>query len=421
VSAAQGVTVVRAPDLFNRVEHDERVEQFELARAQDLVPYFRELESEPGPVVRMEGAERVMLGSNNYCSLTEDPRVKRAAHDAVDRYGTGLTGSRFMNGSIPLHSELEHEIAEWMDAEAVVVYTAGYLANVGCLSTLLTPRDTVVADVADHASVLEGVSSSHAKLRPVRHARMDRLEDTLRRATSDGGGVLVVVDGVFSMEGDVCDLERVLELCRTYGARLLVDEAHGLGVLGERGQGACEHFGIERDVDLRMGTFSKTLASCGGFIAGPRAVVDYLRVHSRAFIFTAASVPAALGAALAAVKICRSDEGRELFARVRSNAAYLQRGLEDIGYRVIGPTRLPGREPITSAIVPVVIGDDWDAVRLWRALYDAGVYTNAAVFPAVDRGSALLRSSVMASHERDHLDRALELFERVGRSEGVLG
>jgi 8-amino-7-oxononanoate synthase len=233
----------------------------------------------------------------------------------------------------------------------------------------------------------------------------------LDRAAQDGGGVLVVVDGVFSMEGDVADLPRIVELCKAHGARLMVDEAHAAGVLGARGAGTSEHFGVESDVDLRMGTFSKSLASCGGFIAGPHEVIDFLRVSSRAFLFTAAAVPAAVGAALAALRIIRSDEGPALFARVLDNARYLREGLRGLGFEVhdVGPPA----PAVATPIVPVVVGDDWKAVLLWRALYDAGVYVNVALHPAVPPAGALLRTSVMATHERATLDRALEAFAAV--------
>jgi len=406
------MTTPAATDLFAKARGHERLEQLAAAREHDLLPYFRLLEGEAGPVVMMEGRERIMLGSNNYLGLTRDPRVKRAAADALERYGTALTGSRLLNGTVPLHSELEREISEWMGTEEALVFTTGYQANVGCLSTLLEPGDTVICDSGDHASILDGVAMSRARVRPFRHNRLDRLETMLERAAGDGGGVLCVVDGVFSMEGDVCDVARVAALCRAHGARLLVDEAHGVGVLGERGAGACEAFGVEEEVDLRMGTFSKSIASCGGFIAGPAEVIDFLRVQARAFLFTAAAVPAAIGAALEAVRICRSGEGRELIARLLENARYLHRGLSELGFEVVEPTAGPSAEPLVTPIVPVVVGDDWRAVLLWKALYDAGVYTNVALYPAVPRGGALLRTSVMATHERGHLDRALAVFER---------
>jgi 8-amino-7-oxononanoate synthase len=405
-----------ATDLFAKARTHERLEQLKAAREQDLLPYFRPLEGPTGPVVQMEGRERLMLGSNNYLGLTGDPRVKEAARQALERFGTGLTGSRFLNGTLSLHLELERELADWMGSEDALVYTAGYLANVGCIGTLLDPGDTVICDSGDHASILDAVSMSRARIRPFRHNRLDKLETMLARSEQDGGGVLVVIDGVFSMEGDLSNLPEVVRLCRDHGARLMVDEAHGVGVLGARGAGACELYGLEDQVDLRMGTFSKSLASCGGFIAGPADVVDFLRIQSRAFMFTASAVPAAVGAALGALRIIRSEEGPELMARVLDNARYLHRGLAELGYQVMQPARLPDGTELVSPIVPILVGDDWRAVLLWRALYDAAVYVNVAIYPAVQRGGALLRTSVMASHGREHLDRALEAFERVGRS-----
>jgi 8-amino-7-oxononanoate synthase len=405
VTTPQGIA---SRDVFAKVRGHERAEQLRAARDADLLPYFRRLESHAGPVVEMEGAQRIMLGSNNYLGLTGDARVMQGARDALERYGTGLTGSRLLNGTIDLHLELERELAEWMGTEDAIVFTTGHQANVGTLGTILAPGDTVIADSADHASILDGCLLSRAKLRPFRHGRLDKLEKMLNRSDADGGGVLVVVDGVFSMEGDVADLPRIVELCKAHGARLMVDEAHAAGVLGARGAGASELLGVEADVDLRMGTFSKSLASCGGFIAGTHEVIDFLRISSRAFLFTAAAVPAAVGAALAALQIVRSDEGPALFARVLENALYLRDGLRDLGFEV-----LDDGSGLTTPIVPVVVGDDWKAVLLWRALYDAGVYVNVALHPAVPPAGALLRTSVMATHDKATLDRALDAFATV--------
>jgi 8-amino-7-oxononanoate synthase len=402
--------IARAPvDVFERARAHERKEQLEAAKEADLLPYFRLIESEAGPVVRMEGREVIMLGSNNYLGLTGDPRVKAAARDALERYGTALTGSRFLNGTIPLHTELEREIADWMETEDALVFTTGYQANLGTIGTLLAPGDTVICDSGDHASILDGCRLSGAKLRPFRHNQMHKLERMLERAIGDGGGVLVVVDGVFSMEGDLCPIPDVLERTERYGARLMVDEAHAVGVLGARGAGSCELFGIEDRVDLRMGTFSKSLASCGGYIAGPADVIEYLKIAARPFMFTAAAVPAAVGAALEAVRICRS-EGGPLFTRLLDNADYLRRGFAELGLRVVDPGRLPDGSAATTPVVPVVVGEDWQAVLLWKALFDAGVYTNVALHPAVPPGGALLRTSLMATHEREQLDHALEIF-----------
>jgi 8-amino-7-oxononanoate synthase len=397
-----------AIDVFAKVRGHERSEQLRAARDADVLPYFRRLEGPAGPIVEMEGAERIMLGSNNYLGLTGDARVIAAAHDAIDRYGSGLTGSRLLNGTLDLHLQLEAEIAEWMGTEEAIVFSTGHQSNVGTLGTILAPGDTVIADSGDHASILDGCLLSRAKLRPFKHNRLDRLEKMLERAGEDGGGVLVVVDGVFSMEGDVAPLPRIVELVREHGARLMVDEAHAAGVMGARGAGISELFGVEASVDLRMGTFSKALASCGGFIAGPHEVIDFLRISSRAFLFTASNVPASLGAALAALRIIRSSEGPDLFARVLGNAAYLKDGLAALGLKVV-------EDPsgIVTPVVPVVVGDDWKAVLLWRALYDAGVYVNVAIHPAVPPGGALLRTSVMATHDTATLDRSLDVFSRV--------
>jgi 8-amino-7-oxononanoate synthase len=403
----------RAPvDVFSKVRGHEREEQLAAAKEGDLLPYFRILESQAGPVVEMEGRETIMLGSNNYLGLTTDDRVKQAARDALEAYGTGVTGSRLLNGTTPLHVDLERELAEWMGTEDAIVFTTGYQSNLGALSAILAPGDTVICDSGDHASILDGCKLSGARMRPFRHNRMDKLDSMLERAAGDESATLVVVDGVFSMEGDVCDLPPIVELCRKHGARLMVDEAHGVGVLGARGAGACELFGLEDQVDLRMGTFSKSLASCGGFIAGSAEVIEYMRISSRAFIFSASAVPAAVGAALGALRIIRS-EGPELFGRLLDNAAYLRQGFRDLGLKVVEPGTLPDGTEATTPVVPVIVGEDWQAVLLWKALFDAGVYTNVAIHPAVPPGGALLRTSLMATHRREHLDKALQIFEEV--------
>jgi len=398
-------------DVFAKARTHSRKEQLEAAKEADLLPYFRLIESEAGPVMEIEGHEAVMLGSNNYLGLTGDPRVKAAARDALETYGTGLTGSRFLNGTTPLHAALEREIADWMGTDEALVFTTGYQANVGCLGTILQPGDTVICDSADHASILDGCRLSGAKLRPFRHNQMEKLEKMLERSVGDGGGVLVVVDGVFSMEGDVCDLPCIVELCGRYGARLMVDEAHGVGVLGGRGAGACELFGLEDEVDLRMGTFSKSLASCGGFIVGPADVIEFMKISSRAFMFSASAVPAAVGAALGALRVIRSD-GPELMGKLLDNSRYLRDGFRGLGLKVVEPGTLPDGTEANTPVVPVLVGEDWQAVLLWKALFDAGVYTNVALHPAVPPGGALLRTSLMATHEREHLDRALEIFAR---------
>jgi 8-amino-7-oxononanoate synthase len=420
-----------ARDVFAKVRDHERAELLAAAREADILPYFHLLTSPAMPVVEMEGAQRIMLGSNNYLGLTGDERVVGGAHDALHRYGTGLTGSRLLNGTIPLHLELERELAEWMGTEDALVFTTGHQANVGTLGTILAPGDTVIADSGDHASILDGCLLSRAKLRPFRHNRLEKLEKMLDRARGDGGGVLVVVDGVFSMEGDVAPLPAICDLCERYGARLMVDEAHAAGVLGASGAGTAELLGVQDRVDLRMGTFSKSLASCGGFIAGPAEVIDYLRIYSRAFLFTASAVPAALGAALAALRVLRSPEGPPLLERVLENAWRLRDGLHELGFAVVEAQPLPDRPSVATApgvrrdtsgaptivtpIVPLLVGDDWKAALLWKALYEGGVFVNTALHPAVPPGGALLRTSVMATHDAATIERALAIFARVKR------
>jgi 8-amino-7-oxononanoate synthase len=419
-------------DVFAKIRGHEREEVLRAAREADILPYFHVLTSPAMPVVEMEGAERIMLGSNNYLGLTADERVMKGAQDALHRFGTGLTGSRLLNGTIPLHLELEREIAEWMDTEDALVFSTGHQANLGVLGTLLGPADTVIVDAGDHASILDGCLLSRAKMRPFRHNRLDKLEKMLDRAQGDGGGVMVVVDGVFSMEGDIAPLTEICDLCAHYGARLMVDEAHGAGVIGAHGAGTAELLGVSDRVDLRVGTFSKSLASCGGFVAGSAEVIDYLRVSSRAFLFTASAVPAALGAALSALRVLRSQEGPRLLSLVLENAQRLRDGLEDLGFAVVAPQVLPaeanvqthapglraqadGTHTIVTPIVPVLVGDDWKAALLWKALYDAGVFVNTALHPAVPPGGAMLRTSVMATHDAPTLDRALEVFASVKR------
>ncbi|WCB95914.1 8-amino-7-oxononanoate synthase [Baekduia alba] len=406
--------------MFEKARNHERLAILQAAREADMVPYFRVMESPAKPIVEMEGRSRIMLGGNNYLGLTEDQRVIDGARDALEQYGTGMTGSRLLNGTTRMHLELEAEIAAWMGTEDAIVFTTGNQANVGTLGTILGPGDTVIVDSGDHASILDGCLLSKAKLRPFRHNKLDKLERMLQRAAGDGGGVLVVVDGVFSMEGDLAPLPDICDLCEAYGARLMVDEAHGAGVLGERGAGASELFGVEDRVDLRMGTFSKSLASCGGFVAGKADIIEFLRIQSRTFLFTASAVPAATGAALEALRVVRSADGPPLLRAVQDNARYFRAGLEQRGFAVVEPQRLPDGHPygadIVTPIIPVLIGDDWQAGLMWKGLYEAGVFVNTALHPAVPPGGALLRTSVMATHDRATLDRALTAFSDVKAS-----
>jgi 8-amino-7-oxononanoate synthase len=389
-------------DLFAKCASP-RVQEYRAAEALGILPYFREIASQSAPIVEFEGNKVIMLGSNNYLGLTGDDRVKRAAIEAVEQFGTGCTGSRLMNGSLPMHRHLEEFLADWVGQESCLVFTTGYSANLGLVATLVDAQDAVFVDAVSHASLIDGGRLAAGSLRSFRHNQPASLRQRLRswRRQTDLGGALVAVDGVYSMEGDVAPIAQIAAVCREDGARLLVDEAHTLGVMGPGGAGAAAAVGIRPD--LLMGTFSKSLASCGGFIAGPRDVTDYLRVACRPLLFTASGVPAAMAAALAAAQIAREEDWRR--EAIRERAGQLRDGLSALGYRVSAT--------VGAAIVPIHIGDDWVAARTWRALLDQGVYTNCAVPPAVPPGRALLRTSVMATHSEAQIADALRAFEVV--------
>ncbi|MHB1533843.1 MAG: aminotransferase class I/II-fold pyridoxal phosphate-dependent enzyme [Acidimicrobiales bacterium] len=398
----------RDADVFAKV-NDPRMDQYRLAESLDVLPFYRELEGEIGPTVTFRGRSMVMLGSNNYLGLTTDPRVRAAARRAVDQYGTGVTGSRLLNGTLPLHRELEELLADWVGTEAALVFSTGYVANLGLLVSLVGPGDATVVDSAAHASLVDGGRFAEGTLRAFRHNRPNSLRRTLRswREQDDAGGVLVAVDGIYSMEGDWAPLADIAALCREFGARLLVDEAHALGVVGPEGAGTAAATGVIPD--LIMGTFSKSLASCGGFIAGPAAVVDFLKISCRPLQFTASGVPASLAAALAAARIARQEQWRR--DAVVARGAQLRLGLTQLGYDVGASTE--------SAIVPVHVGDDWQAGALWKSLLDHGVYTNCAIPPAVPR--AVLRTSVMATHTEADIETALAGFEAARDAAGAAG
>lgn len=389
-------------DLFAKLA-DPRLDQYHLAESLGLMPFYRQMEGEIGTTVRFDGRDMVMLGSNNYLGLTTDPRVKAAAVDAVDHYGTGMTGSRLLNGTLTLHVELEEFLADWVGTEAALVFTTGYTANLSLVTALVGPDDAVFLDSAAHASLVDGARMAEGALRAFRHNRPNSLRRGLRswREQPDAGGLLVAVDGIYSMEGDWAPLAAISEVCREYGARLLVDEAHALGVIGPEGSGTARATGIIPD--LVMSTFSKSLASCGGFVAGSKALIDYLRIASRPLLFTAAGTPAAMAAARCAAGIARREDWRR--EAVRARATQLRDGLRQLGYQV--------SESDGSAIVAVHVGDMWEAGTLWRSLLEEGVYTNCAIPPAVPK--AVLRTSVMATHGEEDIDRALSGFEAVLR------
>lgn len=389
-----------------RIPVDDRPSFVPMAQEAGMWPYFRRIDSNGGAVAVIEGKERLMFGSRDYLGLMTHPLVKEAAHSAIDEYGTGVMGAN-VNGTTALQQELEAEIADWFGTEGTLIFNSGYQANIGALTGMVGKGDQVICDSAEHASIIDGATLSGAELRTYRHGSLKRLAALLAQGSQRTGAALVAVDGVFSSDGSVCDLRTIVDLCREHGAELIVDEAHSLGVIGGRGAGACDLLGVEDQVTVRTGTFSKALASSGGFVTGPVAVLDRMRLKARPLMFSAAAVPAALGAALAAVRICRSTEGLELAERVRSHARHLRAGLDSLGLDVVGD----GAGDTT--IVAVNVGGEVQAMSLWKELFDAGVFVNAVMYPATRPGRGLVRLNVMAAHEVSDLDAALGTFERI--------
>lgn len=350
----------------------------------------------------------VMLGSNNYLGLSQHPAVIAAAHAALDQYGTGCTGSRLLNGTLTLHRELESRLAQFMNKPAALVFTTGYQVNVGVVAALVGRNDILILDRADHASIVDGSRLAFGKTMRYPHSDMDALELILRTHAGKHG-MLIVVDGVFSMEGDLAKLPEISRLARTYGARLMVDDAHGVGVLGEGGRGSVEHFDLLDDVDLVMGTFSKSFASTGGFIAGDEEVIYFIKHTARAFLFSASIPPASAAAALAALDVIESEPDRR--RRLWANTHRMKSELTRLGFDT-GHSETP--------IIPIIVGDDFRTAQLWKRVFDDGVFVNAAITPAVEPGHALLRTSYMATHDNSHLDRALSAMERAGKEFGLI-
>ena len=380
----------------------------EIVQSMGLYPYFRPISTEQGPVVYIGGKKLIMLGSNSYLGLTTDPRVKEAAKKAIDRYGTGCAGSRFLNGTLDLHLELENELADFLKKEAVLLFSTGFQTNLGVISTLVGKGDYVIIDKSDHASIVEGCRLSYGEIKRFKHNDMEHLDRVLSKLEPESGK-LIVVDGVYSMEGDIVPLPQLVEIARKYGARVMVDDAHGLGVLGKTGAGTAEYYGLEDEVDIIMGTFSKSLASLGGFVASKREVIEYLKHKSRPLIFSASISPPNAAAALEALRILRSEPER--IKRLWENTYRLQDGLRSLGFD-IGNTQTP--------VIPVYVGDDLKVFKICRALHEEGVFVNPVVGPAAPGGKALLRLSVMATHTSEHIDFALEKLKKVGKEFGLI-
>ena len=375
--------------------------------AAGVFPYFRVIESAQDPEVRIGGRSLVMLGSNNYLGLTNHPKVKEAAAQAVVRYGSGCAGSRFLNGTLGIHVELEEKLARFMGKEAAVTFSTGFQVNLGAIACLVERGDIVYLDKQDHACIIDGARLSFGTTKKFAHNDAG----DLRRLMDDGGrkGRLIVVDGVFSMEGDIANLPEIVDVAQQFGAGVMVDDAHGLGVLGRRGRGTAEHFGLEDDVDLVMGTFSKSLASIGGFICGEAELIHFIKHRARTLIFSAAPPPASVAAASAAVDIIEKEPDRR--ERLWKNTRFMMDGLKSLGFDT-GASATP--------VIPIIVGDDMDAFGMSKRLEEEGIFVNPVVSPATPKGRALLRTSYMATHTEEHLARALDALEKVGREFRVI-
>jgi len=381
----------------------EKCRQFTIVReaqAQGIYPYFIPLSDTEGTEVVIHGKRLIMIGSNNYLGLTTDPRVREAAIEAIRRYGTSCTGSRFLNGTLELHKELEARLARFVGKEAALVFSTGFQTNLGTISALVQRGDYVITDKEDHASIIDGCRLSYGQMKRFLHNDMDSLEHVLRALPADAGK-LVVVDGVFSMGGDIAPLPDLVALCKKYGARLMVDDAHSVGVLAD-GRGTAAHFGLTDEVDLIMGTFSKSFASLGGFIAGDEQVIHYIQHFARSFIFSASIPPANAAAALAALDIIEKEPER--CRRVLAIAERMRKGYQELGFDT-GNSQTP--------IIPIILGDDMLTLFVWRNLFEAGVYTNPVIPPGVPPNKSLLRTSYMATHTDEQMDRVLETFKWV--------
>jgi 8-amino-7-oxononanoate synthase len=396
---------VHSTSLFEKCH---RYEVAERVRNAGVYSFFRVIESAQDPEVVCDGRRMVMLGSNNYLGLTNDPRVKEAAIEAVRKYGSGCAGSRFLNGTLDLHVRLEERLAEFMRKEAAVTFATGFQVNLGAISCLVGKGDVVYLDKQDHACIIDGARLSFGDVRKFRHNDAGDLERQMRNDVS-ARGRLIVIDGVFSMEGDIAPLPEIVAAARKFDAAVMVDDAHGIGVLGAGGRGTAEHFGLEDEVDLVMGTFSKSMASVGGFIAGDETVVDYIKHRARTMIFSAAPPPASVAAALATVEIMEREPERR--TRLWENARFFSEGLKSLGLDTAGSK---------TPVVPVVVGEDHVALAMVQRLHEEGVFVNCVISPATPPGRALIRTSLMATHTQDQLTRALEAIGKVAREVSLL-
>lgn len=395
-------------DLFKKCYEFTRADE---VKKMGLYPYFRPIEENEGPVVQIEGRKVIMAGSNNYLGLTAHPKVKEAAIKAVEKYGTGCSGSRYLTGTLDLHIELEEKLAEFFNREAVLLFSTGYQTGQGIIPTLVQRGEYVISDKDNHASLVAGnmmAKAASAEFVRYKHNDMDDLERIIKKIPEDAAK-LIVSDGVFSTGGEIIDLPKMNKIAKENNAKILIDDAHAVGVIGKGGRGTASEFNLENDIDMTMGTFSKTFASLGGFVAGAAKVIDYIKHHSPALIFSASPTPAAVAAVLAALEILKNEPER--VDKLVRNANKMRKGFKEAGFTVI-----EGR----TAIVPVIVGDDGIAFKMWRMLYDEGVFVNVFISPGVPPGRQMMRTSYMATHEDEHLDKILDIFRRTGKKLGLI-
>lgn len=397
---------MRSLNIFNRID---TYAEPESVKEINIYPFFRQSVSEQGTEVFLKGNKRVlMFGSNSYMGLTTHPEVKDAAIAAIKRYGTGCTGSRLLNGTFDIHEKLEAELANWVGKEAALIYPTGFQVNQGVIAAVLSRADHIILDFNNHASIIDGARISLASIHRYAHSDMQKLARVLNGISTEVGK-FIVSDGVFSMEGDIVNLPELVRLARQYNAVVMIDDAHALGLLGHEGSGTASHFGLSNEVDFIMGTFSKSLASLGGFVAADKQSIGYLKHHSRAFLFSASLPPASVAAALAAVRIIRREPER--ITRLWRNATMMRDGLNAAGF----DTGLS-----TTPVIPVHVVEAELMMHMCKQLEDKGVYVNAVLPPAVPPGKSLLRISLMATHTRSQIDFALEIIEQVGKKLGVV-
>jgi len=391
--------------LFDKCYNFTRAEE---AQEMGIYPYFTPIQQVKGNKVKINGKDVIMVGSNNYLGLIDHPKVMHAAKEAVDKYGVATCGSRFLNGTLDIHVELEERLAQFMKKESALAFSTGFQTNQGIISTLVEKGEAILSDEMVHASIIDACRLSYGTVHKFKHNDMEDLERVLSSLGKDTGK-LIVVDGVFSMEGDLADLPGIVKVAKKYNAKIMVDDAHGIGVMGEHGRGTCEHFGVEDDIDIVMGTFSKSFASLGGFVAGGKKVISYIKHFARALIFSASITPASVATVLANLDIIESEPERR--ERLWEITEKMRNGFQSMGYET-GPTQ--------SAVIPVLIGNDEKAFMLWKILREKGIFTNPVIFPAVPKGNALIRTSYSATHTEEELNTVLKLFEECGRGLGVI-